>query len=141
MLIGSRAAVDGLDVVGVHVDGSGGVLNDLVPLAHGAVAGGTVRVEDGVGLADDGLAVQVDGLVVGLVAVGLVSGLLELGSILLTLLGGQAKNRRLIDLGQLGLALYGGFLRLGGRGRGLGVGCFALGFLSLPPLLLAELWR
>jgi hypothetical protein len=50
------------------------------------VAGGSVGIEDGVGLANDGLGVEVDSLIVGLVTVGLVSGGLELSSILLTLL-------------------------------------------------------
>jgi hypothetical protein len=55
VLVGVGAAVQGLDVLGVEVDRGRGVLDDLVPVAEGVVAGGAVGVEDGVGLAEDGL--------------------------------------------------------------------------------------
>ncbi|KAI6768290.1 hypothetical protein HG530_006299 [Fusarium avenaceum] len=64
VLVGGGATVDGLDVVRVHVDSGGGVLNDLIPFAHGAVTGGSVGVEDRVGLAENGLGVKFNGFVV-----------------------------------------------------------------------------
>lgn len=139
VLVGGGAAVNGLDIVGVHGDGSGGVVNDGVPLAHGAVAGSAVGVEDGVGLAKDGLGVELNGLVVRLVAVGLVAGLLELGGIFFALLLGQALDNGFVDFGEVGLALDRGSLGLGGSGRFFGVGSFTLSLFALSALLLAEL--
>ena len=86
LLVCVRSSVQGLDVFVVEVDGGGRVFNDLVPLLHGVVAGRAVRVEDGVLLAEDGLAVQFNGAVVVLCSVGLVSGGLELCSVVFALL-------------------------------------------------------
>jgi Flp pilus assembly pilin Flp len=69
------------------------------------VAGSAVGVEDRVGLAQDSLGVEVNGLVVCLVAVGLVASLLQLGGIILALFLGQALDNGLVDFGKLGLAL------------------------------------
>lgn len=99
MLVSSRTAVDSLDVFGVHGDGSSGILNDLVPFAHGAVASGAVGVEDGVGLAEDGLGIEIDGLVVCLVAIGLVSSLLQLGGIFFALGRCQGLDGGFVDFG------------------------------------------
>lgn len=142
MLVSSSATVNSLDIFGVHVDGGSGVLNDLIPFAHGAVASSSVGVEDGVSLAENGLGVEVNGFVVGLVAVGLVTGLLQLRGILLTLLLGKGSDNLLIDLGQLRLALDGGRLGLrsvSGSGSRWRLGSLALGLFSLSPLLLAKL--
>ena len=92
MLVGSGTTVNGLDVLVIHADSRSGVFDDLVPLAHGAVAGSSVGVENGIGLAEDSLGVKVDGLVVSLIAVGLVAGLLELGGVLFALLLGQVRD-------------------------------------------------
>jgi hypothetical protein len=55
VVIGVGAAVESLDVLGIEVDGGGGVLDDLLPLAEGIVAGGAVGVVDRIRLAEDGL--------------------------------------------------------------------------------------
>jgi hypothetical protein len=55
MVVGIGAAVEGLDVLGVQVDGGGGVLDDLLPLAERVVAGGPVGVVNRIRLAEDGL--------------------------------------------------------------------------------------
>jgi hypothetical protein len=118
LLVGVGAAVEGLDVLVVEVDGGGGVVDDLLPVAHGVVAGGAVGVEDGVLLAQDGLAVQVDGAVVVLGPVRLVARRLELGRVLLALLLGQRAHAALVDLGQLVVGAP-AHRRLLGLGRGL----------------------
>lgn len=51
------SAVKGLDVFGVDSNSGGGVIDNLRPVAHSVPAGGTVGVENGIGLAEDGLAV------------------------------------------------------------------------------------
>jgi hypothetical protein len=88
LLVGVGAAVQGLDVLVVEVDGGGRVLDNLVPVGHGIVAGGAVRVENRVLLAEDGLAIEFDSAVVVLGAVCLVAGSLELGGVVLALLRG-----------------------------------------------------
>jgi hypothetical protein len=83
VLVGNSPAVQGLDVFAVHGKSSAGVLNDLLPVRLNIVAGGTVGVEDGVGLADDGSAIKVNGLGVILQTVGLVTGGFQLGGVFL----------------------------------------------------------
>jgi hypothetical protein len=99
----------------------------------------TVRVEDGVRLAEDSLGVEVDGFVVGLVAVRSVASLLELGSILLALLLCKGLHNGFVDLGKLIADANSGSLRLRGRRGGLILGGFALGLLALATFLFAEL--
>jgi hypothetical protein len=65
----------------------------------------SVGVENWVGLAEDGLGVEIDSLVVRLVAICFVTSLLELGGILFALLLGESSDCSLIDLWKLGLAL------------------------------------
>lgn len=81
VLIGDSPAIQGLDVLVVHVQGCGGVLHDLIPIRQNIVTGGTVRVVDRVGLADDGLSIQHNGIVVVLGAIGFVAGSLQLTSV------------------------------------------------------------
>lgn len=149
LLVGLGAAVDGLKVDAVDAQGGGGVINDLLPLGKGAVARGTVREVDGVLLAKDSLGVEVDGVVVRLVAVGLVSGALQAIRILVALLGGEFCDGGLVDGGQVLFRLdgggFGGALFLG-LGVGLGwlllrLGSFPLGLLPLSPLLLRRTGR
>lgn len=83
VLVGNGATVQGLDVLAVHLERGGGVLHDLSPFRHDIVAGGTVGVVDGIGLANDSLSVEFDGSVVVLGAVGLVTGGLQLTGVYL----------------------------------------------------------
>lgn len=83
VLVGNGATVQGLDVLAVHLERGGGVLHDLFPFRHDIVAGGTVGVVDGIGLANDSLSVEFDGSVVILGAVGLVTGGLQLTGVYL----------------------------------------------------------
>jgi hypothetical protein len=78
MLVCIGTSVESLDVGGVQVNGSSSILDNVIPDAQGIVASSTVGVEDGVGLAQNSLRVEVDGLVVVLAAIGLVAGILEL---------------------------------------------------------------
>lgn len=142
VFVGGGSAVDGLDVLRVHGNGGSSICNDLVPLAHSTEAGGTVGVEYGVGLAKNRLRIEANGLVVCLVTIGSVAGLFQFGRILFALLGRQLCHAVLVNLGELVFALHGGGLVLGGSWGGfLGLGSLALGFFSLPSLLLAELRR
>src|SRR5690606_13017655 len=118
-----------------------------LPLGERAVAGGTVGEVDGVLLAKDGLRVELDGLVVRLVAVGLVAGALQPILIVVGLLLGEVANGVLVDAGVFVLVRDGGglggllCLRLGlrlGWGFLLRLGSFPLGLLPLSPLLLRE---
>lgn len=88
LVVSIGTAVQGLDVVWVELEGGGGIGDNLLPLGEGIVASGAVGEVDGVGLADDGLGVEFDGLVEVLGTVGLVSELLQLGSVRLALLLG-----------------------------------------------------
>lgn len=81
MLVGNGTTVQGLDVLAVHLERRGGVLHDLFPFRHDIVAGGTVGVVDGIGLANDSLSVEFDSSVVVLGAVGLVTGGLQLAGV------------------------------------------------------------
>lgn len=81
MLVRNGSSVEGLDVLVVHRERSRGVLDNLFPFRQNIVAGGTVGVEDGVGLAQNGLSVQVNGVVVVLGAIGLVTSSLKLTSV------------------------------------------------------------
>lgn len=89
LLVGVCSSVKGLDVLRVDRNSGSGVLNDLRPVAHRVPAGGTVGVEDSVGFAENGLAVQVNGTVVVLASVGLVASGLELRGIVFPLLLAQ----------------------------------------------------
>lgn len=144
VVVGIRAAVEGLDVLGVEVDGGGGVLNDLFPVTEGIVAGGAVGVVDGVGLAQDRLGIEPNGLLEVLGAVGLVAGLLQFLSELLALVVRVLQYGGLVDLRELVGGVDRGGLGVGGGGGGLGLvgGGFPsfgvpLGLLPFPPLLLA----
>lgn len=88
LVVGIGTAVEGLDIVGVELEGGGGIGDNLLPLGEGIVASGAVGEVDGVGLADDGLGIEVDGLVEVLGTVSLVSELLQLSSVGLALLLG-----------------------------------------------------
>ena len=146
VVVGVGAAVQGLDVLGVEVDGGGGILDDLVPVAQGIVAGSAVGVVDGVRLAQNRLGVEPNRLGEVLGPVGLVAGLLQLLGILLALGLGETQHGGLVDLGELVGGLDGDRLG-GGSGRGrvgmlCGRGCFLglgvlLSLLPFPPLLLA----
>ena len=143
VLVGVCATVQRLDVLGIEVNGSSGVFDNLVPVSQCVEAGGTVRVEDGVGLADDGLGVEVDGPVVLLGPVGFVAGVLELGGIVVALLLRERLDGLFVNLGKLfgGLGSRGLWLRrrrLCG-GRNICLCRLSLCLLLLSPLLLAEL--
>jgi hypothetical protein len=56
------------------------------------VAGGSVGVEDRVGLAEDGLGVKLDSFVIRLVTVSFVASLLQFGGIIFTLFLSKARN-------------------------------------------------
>ena len=86
LLVGIGSSIASLDVEGVEIESGGGVCDDLLPVAQGVVASGTVRVKDWVLFAEDRLAVEIDCFVVLFCAVGLVSGSLELRGIVLALL-------------------------------------------------------
>lgn len=88
VLIGNSSPVQSLHILAVHRDSGTGILHNLFPLGQNIVASGAVRVEDRVGLADDGLSIQLDGAVVVLGAVGLVTGGLQLGGVFLPSLPG-----------------------------------------------------
>lgn len=81
VLVGDGPAVQSLDILVVHVQGCGGVFHDLIPIRQNIVTGGTVRVVDGVGPADDGLSIQHNGIVVILGAIGFVTSGLEFPSV------------------------------------------------------------
>lgn len=81
VFVRNRSSVQSLDVLVVHRKRSRGVLDNLFPFRQNIVAGGTVGVEDGVGLAQNGLSVQVNGVVVVLGAIGLVTSSLKLASV------------------------------------------------------------
>jgi hypothetical protein len=146
VVVGVGAAVEGLDVLGVEVDGSSGVLDNLVPVAQGIVAGSAVGVIDRIRLAQNGLGVEPDCLLKVLGTVRLVAGLLQLLRVLLALCLGKALDGGLVDLrefvGGLDRGSLGGGCGGGGLGRlcrrgCLGGFCLPLGLLPFPPLLLA----
>jgi len=83
MFVGNGSPVQGFHVLAVHGERGASILHNLLPLRQDVVAGGAVRVENGIGLADNGLAVQNNRIVVVLGAIGLVTGGLQLGGILL----------------------------------------------------------
>lgn len=146
VVVGIGAAVKRLDVLGVEVDGGSGVLDNLVPVAQGVVAGGAVGVVDRIRLAQNGLRVEPDGLLKILGPISLVAGLLQLLRIFLALGLGKLLDRGLVDLREFVGGLDRGSLgggsggsSLGGRcGRGRLLSfCLPLGLLPFPPLLLA----
>lgn len=51
------STIEGFDVFGVHGDGSGAIFHDFVPVTESIVAGGSVRVVDGIRFAEDGFAI------------------------------------------------------------------------------------
>lgn len=77
VFVGDGSSVQGLDVLVVHGQRGGGIVHNLIPIREHIVTGGPVGVVNGVGLADDSLSVQLNGPVVVLGAVGLVTGNLE----------------------------------------------------------------
>lgn len=77
----NSSPVQGFDVLAVHGESGTGIFDNLLPLRQNVVAGGTVRVEDWVGLAENGLSVELNGFVVVLGAIRLVSSSLELGCV------------------------------------------------------------
>lgn len=87
-----------LDVLRIHVDGSSGVFNDLVPFAKRVVACCTVGVEHWIWFAQDGLTVQLDGLVVVLGTVRLVAFRFQLSSVCGSVFGGEGLDIGLVDL-------------------------------------------
>ena len=78
MFISIGPSVKSFDVFIIQVDGGGRVFDDFVPIAKRIVTGGSIRVEDWVWFAENGLAVQVYGIIVILVAVSFVACLLQL---------------------------------------------------------------
>lgn len=81
VLVGNGATVQGLDVPAVHLERGGGILHDLFPFRHDIVAGGTVGIVDGIGLANDSLSIEFDSSVVVFGAVGFVTGGLQLAGV------------------------------------------------------------
>ncbi len=86
MLVGVRSSVEGLDVFRIHGDGRTGIFYNLIPLAKSIVAGSAVGVVDWIWFAKNGLAVEVDGLVVVFGSIGLVARSLQLSSIVVPFL-------------------------------------------------------
>lgn len=100
MLVGIGSAVQGLHVERVKVYGGGGIFDDLIPGAESIEAGGPIREEDRVGLAEDGFGVEVDSTVVVFAAISLVSRVLELKGVSLALLVREGSDGVLRDLGK-----------------------------------------
>ena len=83
VLVRNGSSVESFNVLVVHRERSRSVLDNLFPFRQYVVAGGTVGVENGVGLAQNGLSVQVNGVVVVLRTIGLVTSSLKLSSVCL----------------------------------------------------------
>ena len=81
VLVCDSSPVEGLDVFAVHGESGAGVLNDLLPVGLHVITGGAVGVEDGVRLAKNSLAVQINGVGVVLGSISLVTSSLQLGGI------------------------------------------------------------
>lgn len=74
VLVCIRPPVQCLDVFIIQVDGSCSIFNNLFPASKRVIASGSVRIEYWVWLAKNGLPVQLDCVIVALVAVRLVTG-------------------------------------------------------------------
>ena len=81
VLIGNGPTVQGLDIFIVHGDCSAGVFDDLVPIGENVVARCTVRVVNGIRLAQDRFSIQLNRSVILLVAKRLIPGRLQLGRV------------------------------------------------------------
>ena len=86
MFIRVRPAVECLDIFAVEGNRRCSVFDDLVPVSQSIVARGTVRVEYGIRLAQNSLAVKLDGFIVALITICLIASNLELGRVFLSLL-------------------------------------------------------
>ena len=58
------SSIESFDIFRVHRNSGAGILHHLIPFAEGIVTGSSVGVVDGVWFADNGLAVEIDRLVV-----------------------------------------------------------------------------
>lgn len=93
VFVGDGSSVQGLDILVVHGQGGRGVFHDLIPIRQHIVTRGPVGVVNGVGLAEDSLSVQLNGSVIVLGAVGLVTGNLELFCVVLSSLSCIIKKK------------------------------------------------
>lgn len=101
LLVGVGAAVQCLDVLAVELESGSGVLDNLLPIVLGIIASSAVGVKDWIWLAENGLSVEVDGLVVVLRSVCSVSSSLKLGGKGLSLLSRERFNIGLVDIWKL----------------------------------------
>lgn len=97
MLVGVCASVQSLHVLWVHRDGCGGIFEDFVPIAKGIVASGSVRVVDWIGFAEDGFAIEIDGLIVVFGTIRFVAGGLQFACVCFSILSKVSRSHYVLS--------------------------------------------